>query len=144
MGLYAKHNEVGFQVGDTVKVHYRIIEKETKSGETKRSVKEIVKDRIQPFEGLVIGIKGAKENKTFTVRKIGSYSVGVERIFPLNSPWIKKMEVTRKGKVRRAKLNYLRDRKGKAATFVRERKESQNHEITKSRDQENKKIPVAY
>lgn len=122
MGLFAKHNEVKFQVGDTVRVNYRIIEKEKKAGATKREVKETVRKRIQPFEGVVIGIKGEKENKTFTVRKIASYNVGVERIFPLVSPWITSVKVVRQGKPRRAKLNYLRKRTGKAALFVKERK----------------------
>lgn len=122
MGFFAQHKETKFQVGDTVKINYRVIEKEKKAGTTKREVKEEIKERIQPFEGIVIGIKGDKDTKTFTVRKIASYNIGVERIFPLNSPWIKSIKVVKRGKVRRAKLNYLRKRKGKAALDIKERK----------------------
>jgi large subunit ribosomal protein L19 len=89
-----------FEIGDTVKVHVKVIEGE--------------KERVQVFEGLVIARKGKKVSETFTVRKI-SYSVGVERVFPINSPNIAKVEVVRKGKVRRAKLYYLRDKIGKQA-----------------------------
>ena len=94
-----------FNVGDTVKVHVKI--------------KEGDKSRIQIFEGTVIAKKHGGINETFTVRRI-SYGVGVERTFPVNSPKIAKIEVTRRGKVRRAKLYYLRDRVGKA-TKVKER-----------------------
>jgi large subunit ribosomal protein L19 len=122
MAMYAEHNGVAFSVGDTVKVNYKIIEKEKKAGAVKRQVKEVVRERIQPFEGIVIAIKGGKETKSFTVRKIASYKVGVERIFPLASPWIKSIEVVKKGRPRRAKLNYLKNRKGKMATYVKEKK----------------------
>ena len=89
-----------FNIGDTVKVHFKIIEGTT--------------ERIQIFEGIVIAINNKGIAKNFTVRKI-SYGVGVERIFPMNSPRIAKVEVVRCGKVRRSKLYYLRDRVGKAA-----------------------------
>ncbi len=89
-----------FNVGDRIKVHVRVIEGD--------------KERIQPFEGDVISIKGGGINKTFTVRKVSS-GVGVERIFPYNSPKIAKIDVIREGKVRRAKLYYLRNLSGKAA-----------------------------
>ncbi|MBN2651665.1 MAG: 50S ribosomal protein L19 [Spirochaetales bacterium] len=89
-----------FNIGDTVKVHFRIIEGRI--------------ERIQVFEGTVIAKKNRGASKTFTVRKI-SYGVGVERIFPLYSPRIAKIEVVRKGKIRRSKLYYLRDRVGKKA-----------------------------
>lgn len=89
-----------FQVGDTVKVHFRIIEGTT--------------ERIQVYEGLVISKQNDGVGRTFTVRKI-SYGVGVERVFPLHSPRIANIEVSRRGKVRRAKLYYVRDRVGKAA-----------------------------
>ena len=89
-----------FEIGDTVRVHVKVIEGE--------------KERVQVFEGVVIARKGRKISETFTVRKI-SYGVGVERIFPVNSPNIAKIDVLRKGKVRRAKLYYLRDKKGKQA-----------------------------
>lgn len=89
-----------FRVGDTVKVSMR--------------VKEGDKERVQAFEGIVIGRKGSGIRETFTVRKI-SYGIGVEKIFPLHSPLINKIEVIKLGDVRRAKLYYLRNRKGKAA-----------------------------
>ena len=94
------------QSGDTVRVHVKIVEGD--------------KERIQVFEGIVIGLKGGGLRETFRVRKI-SYGVGVERIFPLHSPRVDKIEIVKKGKVRRAKLYYLRDRKGKAAQ-VKERR----------------------
>lgn len=84
--------------GDLVKVYTKI--------------KEGNKERVTPFQGIVIQMRGKDLNKTFTVRKI-SAGLGVERIFPLYSPMIKKIEIKKKGKVRRAKLNYLRQRKGK-------------------------------
>jgi large subunit ribosomal protein L19 len=111
-----------FHVGDTVKVHYKLIEKEKVSGKTKREVHEETHERTQVYEGIVIAIKGSVENCMFTVRKIGVGAIGIERIFPLQSPWIKKIEVKKHGLVRRAKLYYLRDRKGKAATKVNEAK----------------------
>ncbi len=95
-----KEGAQNFKVGDTVRVHFKIIEGKV--------------ERIQVFEGLVIAIKRDGVKRTFTVRKI-SYGVGVERIFPLNSPRIQKIEVVRYGRVRRAKLYYIRDRVGKAA-----------------------------
>ncbi|TDI76217.1 MAG: 50S ribosomal protein L19 [Bacteroidetes bacterium] len=89
-----------FNAGDTVNVHVRVIEGE--------------KQRIQQYQGVVIAFKGSGSRRTFTVRKI-SNGVGVERIFPLHSPRLAKIEIIRLGQVRRAKLYYLRDRKGKAA-----------------------------
>lgn len=89
-----------FSAGDTVRVHIKIVEGK--------------RERIQVFEGVVLKRQGGGIRETFTVRKI-SFGVGVEKIFPVNSPSIDKIEVTRKGKVRRAKLNYLRNRVGKAA-----------------------------
>jgi large subunit ribosomal protein L19 len=94
-----------FKVGDSVKVHTRVIEGD--------------KERIQIFAGIVIGRKGRGLNEMFTVRRI-SYGEGVERVFPVNSPRIAKVEVDAKGGARRARLNYLRGRKGKEATAVRE------------------------
>ena len=94
-----------FRVGDTVKVNVRIIEGK--------------RERIQAFEGIVIAIKGSGVSKNFTVRK-KSGGVGVERTFPCSAPKIDSVEVVRKGKVRRAKLNYLRDLKGQAK--IKERK----------------------
>ena len=89
-----------FRIGDTVKVHFKIVEG--------------ANERIQIYEGVVIAKRHSGIRKTFTVRKI-SYGVGVERIFPLHSPRIERIEVVRRGRVRRAKLYYLRDRVGKAA-----------------------------
>lgn len=89
-----------FEIGDTVRVHVTVSEGD--------------KDRIQVYEGAVIARKGASNTETFTVRKV-SYGVGVERIFPVHSPIIAKIEVVRQGRVRRAKLYYLRDKKGKMA-----------------------------
>ena len=88
------------EIGDTVKVHVKIREGD--------------KERIQLFEGTIIAIKGAGVSKTFTVRRL-SYGVGVERVFPVHSPNVAKIEVVRHGRVRRSKLYYLRDRVGKAA-----------------------------
>ncbi len=87
-----------FKVGDTVKVHFKIVEGKT--------------ERIQIYEGLVIAMKNSGIGKTFMVRKI-SYGVGVERVFPINSPRVEKVEVVRSGKVRRAKLYYIRSKVGK-------------------------------
>ena len=100
-----------FNVGDSVRVHTIVREGEDKEGK--------VKERIQIFSGIVIGRKGSLLNATFTVRRI-SYGEGVERVFPVHSPRIAKVEVEIAGTARRAKLNYLRDRKGKEATAVRE------------------------
>ena len=94
-----------FKVGDGVRVHTK--------------VREGDKERIQIFSGIVIRRKGRGINETFTVRRI-SYGEGVERVFPLHSPRIAKVEVEQQGRVRRARLNYLRGRKGKEATAVRE------------------------
>jgi large subunit ribosomal protein L19 len=95
-----------FGVGDTVRVHTKVTEGD--------------KERIQIFSGVVIGRRGHGLNSTFTVRRI-SYGEGVERIFPVHSPRIDKVEVERKGSVRRAKLTYLRQRIGKGATLVKEK-----------------------
>lgn len=109
MANRAIHNEVEFHIGDTIQVHYKIIEKETKAGKTKKGTVEEIKERIQPFEGVLIAINGVNENRSITVRRIGANSVGMERVFPLVSPWIQKISVKRRGIVRRAKLYYLRE-----------------------------------
>jgi large subunit ribosomal protein L19 len=93
-----KSDKLGFKVGDTVKVHFKIVEGKN--------------ERVQIYEGLVIAMKNAGIGQTFMVRKI-SYGVGVERVFPVNSPRIEKVEVVRMGKVRRAKLYYIRTKVGK-------------------------------
>jgi len=108
--------EVSLHIGDTVRVHYRLIEKEKVAGKTKREVKEESRERIQVFEGMLIAIKGSGENTMITVRKIGTAAIGIERIFPLVSPWIRKITVKKHQKARRAKLYYLRGKVGKAAT----------------------------
>ena len=101
------YNDQEINVGDTVRVHQEIVEGKKK--------------RVQIFEGLVIAIKNREVNKTFTVRKIGSNNVGVEKIFPVLMPSIKRIEVKRHGQVKRSKLYYLRDKVGKAATRVKEK-----------------------
>ena len=95
-----------FGVGDSVRVHTKVVEGD--------------KERIQIFSGVVIGRRGHGLNEMFTVRRI-SYGEGVERVFPLHSPRVDKVEVERKGRTRRAKLTYLRKRLGKGATLVKER-----------------------
>ena len=113
MSIIAKINQEqmkkdvpAFNVGDSVRVH--------------TIVKEGEKERVQIFTGIVIGRKGTLLSATFTVRRI-SYGEGVERVFPLHSPRIEKIVVEQAGSVRRSKLNYLRDRTGKAAMAVKER-----------------------
>src|SRR5579871_5459301 len=95
-----------FSVGDSVRVHTKVVEGD--------------KERIQVFAGVVIGRRGRGLNSSFTVRRI-SYGEGVERVFPVHSPRVDKIEVERKGSVRRAKLTYLRTRLGKGATAVKEK-----------------------
>lgn len=102
-----KESVTPFKVGDTVRVHFKIVEGN--------------KERVQVFEGLVIAKKNGGVRETFTVRKI-SFGVGVERVFPVHSPRIDKIEVVRQGDVRRAKLYYIRELSGKAATRVKEQK----------------------
>ncbi len=101
-----RKNPADFGVGDTVRVHTKVVEGD--------------KERIQIFAGVVIGRRGRGLNETFTVRRI-SYGEGVERVFPMHSPRVDKIEVERKGSVRRAKLTYLRKRVGKGAVAVKER-----------------------
>lgn len=113
--------KIDFHVGDTVRVHYKLIEKEKVAGKTKREVNEETHERTQVFEGIVIAIKGVAENTMFMVRKIGTAGIGIERIFPLTSPWIKKLEVKKYGRVRRAKLYYLRGRTGRSAVQINEK-----------------------
>ena len=110
MANVINYKDVELGTGDIIRVQYKIIEKERKAGATKRSVNEEIKERIQPFEGILIAIRGVAENKSIVVRKIGADNVGIERIFPFSSPWIANVKLVKKGKVRRAKLYYLRDR----------------------------------
>jgi large subunit ribosomal protein L19 len=104
-----RKDSANFNVGDSVRVHTKVVEGD--------------KERIQIFAGVVIGRRGRGMNATFTVRRI-SYGEGVERVFPLHSPRVEKVEVERKGHVRRAKLTYLRTRLGKGATLVKEKEGS--------------------
>ncbi len=97
----------GFEAGDTVRVHVRVVEGE--------------KERTQLFEGVVIQRRGTGIHATFTVRKISTGGVGVERIFPLHTPRIAKIEVLRRGKVRRSKIYYLRNLRGRAARITERR-----------------------
>jgi len=117
-----KDDITDFCVGDTVNVHVKIVEKTAaKKGKMgQKKGKTEVKERVQIFKGIVIRRKGGGISETFTVRKV-SYGEGVERIFPLHSPNVIKIEVARQGAVRRAKLYYLRERIGKSAK-VKEKK----------------------
>jgi large subunit ribosomal protein L19 len=108
-----RKNPVAFNVGDTVRVHTKVVEGD--------------KERIQVFTGVVIGRRGHGLNETFTVRRI-SYGEGIERVFPIHSPRIDKVEVERSGQVRRAKLTYLRKRVGKGAMAVKD-KETRNEAV---------------
>lgn len=120
LGEGETQKKVIFGTGDTVRVHYKLIEKEKVAGKTKREVHEETHERTQVFEGIVIAIKKGNGATMFTVRRIGTAAIGVERIFPLDSPWIRKLEVKKHGEVRRAKLYYLRGRTGKSATRIDE------------------------
>jgi len=103
---YMRKDKLDFKIGDTVDVHFRITEGD--------------KTRIQIFSGITIARKGSGPRETFTVRRI-SYGEGVERVFPASSPLVEKVVLRKRGKVRRAKLYYLRSRKGKKATKVKEK-----------------------
>lgn len=105
--MLSAHPKYDFRVGDTIDVSYKIQEGD--------------KQRIQHFIGLVIAMKGEGETRTFTVRKIAANQIGVERIFPLHSPLIANIKISKKGAVRRSKLYYLRNRTGKQATKVKDR-----------------------
>lgn len=105
MAKYFTYKERSFSVGDTVRVHFNV-----KDGE---------KTRIQLFEGIIIGVANRLAGKVFNVRKVAAGGIGVEKITPLNSPIISDIEMVTKGDVRRAKLNYLRNRVGKSASKVK-------------------------
>jgi large subunit ribosomal protein L19 len=111
-----RKDKADFHVGDTVRVHTKVIEGD--------------KERIQVFGGVVIGRRGHGLNQTFTVRRI-SYGEGVERVFPVHSPRVDKIEIERRGSVRRAKLTYLRKRVGKGAVAVKEH-ETRSEETAKA------------
>ena len=110
-----RKDKAEFRIGDSVRVHTKVVEGD--------------KERIQVFSGVVIGRRGHGLNKTFTVRRI-SYGEGVERVFPFHSPRVERIEVERKGSVRRGKLTYLRKRLGKGATLVKEREARASEEQT--------------
>lgn len=112
-----RKDDANFGVGDSVRVHTKVVEGD--------------KERIQVFAGVVIGKRGRGLNETFTVRRI-SYGEGVERVFPLHSPRVDKIEVERSGAVRRAKLTYLRKRIGKGATLVKEKQTKNKAATTKA------------
>jgi large subunit ribosomal protein L19 len=107
MAQHFVYNETEISIGDTVRVHQEISE----GGKT----------RIQVFEGIVIAIQNRGANKSFTVRKVATGGIGVEKILPVNAPSVKLIEVKRKGQVRRSKLYYLRERVGKQATRIKEK-----------------------
>ncbi len=104
MANSASIKDVIFHVGDLVRVHLRVLEGD--------------KERIQVLEGMVIGIRGRAENRTFTVRKLAVGNIGVERIFPLDSPWIAKLDVKKLGHVRRAKLTYVRNQSSRQVSQI--------------------------
>ncbi len=104
MAISATIKGTPVHVGDIVQVHLKVVEGE--------------KERIQIFEGMILGIRGRGDNHTFTVRKVSSGNIGVERIFPLISPWIVKIQVKKPGKVRRAKLNYVRDQSSRQVSRI--------------------------
>jgi large subunit ribosomal protein L19 len=105
--------------GDTVRVHVRVKETSVKE-EIKGKPRETERERVQVFEGVLIGLRGAGTRATMTVRKV-SFGHGVERIFPLHAPTVEKVEVVKRARVRRAKLYYLRERKGKASRMKEKR-----------------------
>lgn len=123
MAITAKHKDTNFGVGDRIKVH--------------QLIKEGEKERTQTFEGMVIGIKGRGNSKTFTVRRVGVQNVGIERIFPLESPQIEKVEVERKGKkgARRAKLYYTREKSRREvdAIYMRAQKKELQKKTSKKK-----------
>lgn len=123
-GGQARPYTTQFKVGDTVRVFFKIVEGKT--------------ERIQVYEGVVLCMKNAGSRKTFTVRK-DSYGIGVERVFPMNSPRIVKVEIVRAGKVRRAKLYYLRDKVGKGKKV----KEMLGGEVAKFIAEQNKNAEAA-
>lgn len=104
MAISATIKDTPVHVGDIVRVHLKVVEGE--------------KERIQIFEGMILGIRGRGDNRTFTVRKISSGNIGVERIFPLISPWIVKVQVKKPGKVRRAKLYFVHDQSSRQVSRI--------------------------
>lgn len=128
LGLGPK-KEFMFSPGDTVKVHTKVVEGDT--------------ERIQIFDGLIMAVRGSGAGRTFTVRKM-SYGVGVERVFPVNSPRIEKIELVKSGKVRRAKLNYIRELSGKASRLHQkeEFEGAQHNQMASTQPSQEKKTDV--
>jgi large subunit ribosomal protein L19 len=115
--LYMKKDIPDFQAGDTVRVYVKVVD--VREDPKTRELEERV--RIQPFEGVVIRRRGAGMRETFTVRKV-TQGIGIERTFPIHSPVVEKIEVLRKGRVRRARIYYMRERRGKRARIREKRK----------------------
>ncbi len=133
MALQVVHKDNTFSVGDAVRVHQRITESGPKGDRV----------RIQFFEGLVIATRGHGENKSFTVRRIGAANIGIERIFPLGSPLIEKVDVVSKGQVRRAKLYYLRDKSAREVADVTKKYSRRRTAQVASEKKAKGKSPVA-
>ncbi len=129
MALTATHTNIIFSVGDTVRVHQKIREGDLSAGKAGKT-------RTQVFQGTVIAIRGEGDNKMFTVRRLGVGGMGIERIFPLSSPLIEKVEVAAKGYVRRAKLYYLREKPPSETAGLTTRKMRKQQTVKK------KKSPV--
>lgn len=119
MALFASHNGSEFHIGDLIRVYQKIQEDQ--------------KIRTQVFEGTVIAVRGIGSNKSFTVRRIGAGGIGVERIFPLSSPLIEKVEVRAKGRVRRAKLYYIRTKTSRELADITKKKTVQTQTKRKAR-----------
>lgn len=126
MALSALHGTTEFSIGDVVRVHQRIQEGD--------------KTRIQVFEGMLIALRGEKGSKSFVVRRIGSGGIGIERIFPLFSPMIEKVEVKSKGNVRRSKLYYLRTKSAREVAEVTKKKSKVKNQKSK-REPSRKRAP---
>jgi large subunit ribosomal protein L19 len=116
MALSATHNDQVFKIGDMVRVHQRI--------------QEDNKTRTQVFEGTLIAVRGTGINKMFTVRRLGANSVAIERIFPLESPFVERIEVKAAGSVRRAKLYYIREKTSREIADITKRK-ARGHQASK-------------
>lgn len=125
MALTALHNDEEFRIGDTIRVHQKI--------------QEDNKTRTQIFEGTVIALRGTGEAKTFTVRRIGAANVAIERIFPLSSPLVERVEVRAQAKVRRAKLYYIRDKTSKEIAELTKRTVGVSHHASPRKKAKKKK-----
>lgn len=126
MALQAVHNEETFHVGDTVRVHQKVREDEPEKAKAHGSGKT----RTQVFEGTVIAIRGQGASKSFMVRRLATGGIGVERIFPISSPIIERIEVAARGAVRRAKLYYLREKSAREVAEITKRY-ARKHQVAK-------------